>query len=74
MTDTVATTYDTDDWFDLDKYKQAAEVAYGFSKKKLEDKGEQDRTTIKQTKAQEQEYSERDEARDHRQSQAGYRY
>ena len=31
---------DVDDWFDLDKYKQAAEVAYGFSKKKMEEADE----------------------------------
>ena len=37
---------DTDDWFDLDKYRQAAGVAYDFSKKKLEDKGEETRKTI----------------------------
>ena len=37
---------DVDDWFDLDKYKQAAEVAYGFSKKKMEEAGLQERETI----------------------------
>ena len=37
---------DVDDWFDLDKYKQAAGVAYDFSKKKMEAAGEQDRKTI----------------------------
>mgnify|MGYP006273498529 CR=1 FL=1 len=37
---------ENDDWFDLDKYKQAAEVAYSFSKKKAEDLGEQERQTI----------------------------
>ena len=37
---------DVDDWFDIDKYKQAAGVAYEFSKKKMEDAGEQDRETI----------------------------
>jgi len=25
-----------DDWFDIDKYRQAAGVAYDFSKKKME--------------------------------------
>ena len=35
-----------DDWFDLDKYRQAAGVAYDFSKKKMEDAGGQERETI----------------------------
>ena len=30
----IASTYEDDDWLDLDKYKQAAGVAYEFSKKK----------------------------------------
>ena len=37
---------DVDDWFDLDKYRQAAGVAYEFSKKKMETAGEQERETI----------------------------
>lgn len=72
---------DTDDWFDLDKYKQAAEVAYGFSKKKLEDAGTQERETIgkgaqeqRASSAQEQQYKQADEARDYQQAQRGYRY
>ena len=32
---------DADDWFDLDKYRQAACVAYEFSKKKIEESGAQ---------------------------------
>lgn len=70
-----------DDWFDLDKYKQAAEVAYGFSKKKLESAGEQERETIgkgaeeQRTSAQQkQEFSQGDEARDYAQAQRAYRY
>jgi hypothetical protein len=39
-------TYESDDYFDLDKYRQAAGVAYEFSKKKMEDAGEQERKTI----------------------------
>ncbi len=39
----VDTTYESDDYFDLDKYRQAAGVAYEFSKKKMEDAGEQER-------------------------------
>ena len=61
-----------DDWFDLDKYKQAAGVAYDFSKKKMEDAGEQDRKTIgekgtqQRTSArQEQEFRQKDEERDY---------
>ena len=42
----VEDTYSEDDWFDLDKYRQAAGVAYEFSKKKMEDAGEQERSTI----------------------------
>ena len=37
---------DADDWFDLDKYRQAAGVAYEFSKKKMEESGAQERETI----------------------------
>jgi|TARA_R100001530_G_scaffold338_2_gene516 hypothetical protein len=72
---------DADDWFDLDKYKQAAGVAYSFSKKKMEDAGEQDRSTIgkkgeeQRTSAkQEQSYRQKDEERDYNQSQRAYKY
>ena len=72
---------DTDDWFDLDKYKQAAEVAYSFSKKKLEDAGTQERETIgkgaqeQRTSAEQaQKFAESDEARDYAQAQRAYRY
>lgn len=72
---------DVDDWFDLDKYKQAAEVAYSFSKKKLEDAGTQERETIgkgaeeqRTSSAQEQQFKQEDEARDYGQAQRAYRY
>jgi|TARA_R100000458_G_scaffold25040_1_gene22568 hypothetical protein len=72
---------DVDDWFDLDKYRQAAGVAYDFSKKKMEDAGEQDRKTIgekgrqQRTSAeQEQSFREKDEKRDYDQAQRAYRY
>lgn len=72
---------DTDDWFDLDKYKQAAEVAYSFSKKKAEDVGEQERETIgrgaeeqRTSSEQGQRFKEADESRDYRQAQRAYRY
>lgn len=72
---------DVDDWFDLDKYKQAAEVAYSFSKKKLEDTGAQERETIgkgaeeQRTSAkQAQQFKQSDEARDYGQAQRAYRY
>ena len=58
------------DWFDLDKYKQAAGVAYEFSKKKAETAGEQERETIARA-AQEK---RRDEERDYQQAQRAYRY
>ena len=70
-----------DDWFDIDKYKQAAGVAYEFSKKKMEDAGEQDRQTIgkkgteqRRSAEQEQQYKAKDEERDYNQAQRAYRY
>ena len=72
---------DVDDWFDLDKYKQAAEVAYSFSKKKMEESGAQERETIgkgaeeqRASAAQGQEFKQSDEARDYNQAQRAYRY
>ena len=77
----VDTTYDSDDYFDLDKYRQAAGVAYEFSKKKMETAGEQERETIgkggseqRETAQQKQEFSERDDERDRKQAQSAYRY
>ena len=74
-------TYESDDYFDLDKYRQAAGVAYEFSKKKVEDAGEQERKTIgkggeetRETAAQKQQFRERDEERDRKQAQSAYRY
>jgi hypothetical protein len=70
-----------DDWFDLEKYKQAAGVAYEFSKKKMETSGEQERETIgkgaeeQRTAAeQQQRFRQQDEARDYAQAQRAYRY
>lgn len=72
---------DVDDWFDLDKYRQAAGVAYEFSKKKMETAGEQERETISKgaeeqrtSAGQSQEFKQQDEARDYAQSQRAYRY
>tara|TARA_R100000742_G_C4231834_1_gene53225 strand:+ start:114 stop:332 length:219 start_codon:yes stop_codon:yes gene_type:complete len=59
-----------DDWFDLDKYRQAAGVAYDYSKKKMEDAGDQERKSA----AQRQEFSEKDEERDRKQAQSAYKY
>ena len=59
-----------DDWFDIDKYKQAAGVAYDFSKKKLQDKGEEDRKTI----GYESDQKKREEERDYKQAQSAYKY
>ena len=74
-------TYENDDWFDLDKYRQAAGVAYDFSKKKMEAEGEQQRESLgksgqeQRTSAEQaQRFSEDDEARDYGQSQRAYRY
>jgi hypothetical protein len=76
-----APTYESDDWFDLDKYRQAAGVAYEFSKKKMETEGEQQRESLgksgqeQRTSAEQaQRFSEDDEARDYGQSQRAYRY
>ena len=38
-----------DDWFDLDKYKQAAQVAYDFSIGKMGKEGEEQRKGIETT-------------------------
>jgi len=72
---------DVDDWFDLDKYRQAAGVAYEFSKKKMETAGEQERETIgkgaEESRAsveQQQRFKQEDEARDYGQAQRAYRY
>ena len=72
---------DVDDWFDIDKYRQAAGVAYEFSKKKLEDTGKEQRETIgKQATeeragaSQKQEFSQSDEARDYAQARGAYKY
>ena len=77
----VDTTYDSDDYFDLDKYRQAAGVAYEFSKKKMETAGEQERKTIgkggqetRETDRQQQRFRERDEERDRKQAQSAYKY
>ena len=81
MANDPAPTYENDDWFDLDKYRQAAGVAYDFSKKKMEDQGAQQRETLgksgqeQRTSAEQtQRFSEDDEARDYGQSQRAYRY
>ena len=71
MTSSVPTgQVDNDDWFDLDKYRQAAGVAYDFSKKKLEDKGEETRKTI----GYQDDHKRRDEERDYQQAQRAYKY
>lgn len=87
MADTTTTATDpldsanVDDWFDIDKYRQAAGVAYEFSKKKLEDTGKEQRETIgKQATeeragaSQKQEFSQGDEARDNAQARGAYKY
>jgi hypothetical protein len=70
-----------DDYFDLDKYRQAAGVAYEFSKKKMETAGEQERETIgkgateSRTSAEQQDtFKRKDEERDYGQAQRAYRY
>lgn len=70
-----------EDWFDIDKYRQAAGVAYEFSKKKLQDTGEEQRKTTSNTAREEragaeqkQTFSEADEARDNAQASRAYKY
>ena len=77
----VDSTYENDDWFDIDKYKQAAQVAYDFSIGKMQEQGDQERQTIgkgaeeqRATNRQQQDFSEADEARDYKQSQKAYRF
>lgn len=77
----IADTYSTDDWFDIDKYRQAAGVAYEFSKKKMEETGAQERATIgkgaeeQRTSAEQaQRFRQADEERDYGQAQRAYRY
>lgn len=72
---------DADDWFDLDKYRQAAGVAYDFSKQKMETAGAQERETIgkgaeeSRTSAEQQDtFRRKDEERDSGQAQRAYRY
>ena len=74
-------TYKDDDWFDLDKYKQAAQVAYDFSIGKMQEEGDQTRQNIgktgfeqRETNKQQQRFSEKDEARDYRQANEAYRF
>ena len=74
-------TYKDDDWFDLDKYKQAAQVAYDFSIGKMQEEGDQTRQNIgktgfeqRETNKQQQEFREKDEARDYRQANQAYRF
>ena len=74
-------TYANDDWFDLDQYKKAAQVAYDFSIGKMEKSGDEERETIgkgafeqRETNKQQQQFREKDEDRDYRQSQKGYRF
>jgi hypothetical protein len=87
MADTTTTATDpldsanVDDWFDIDKYRQAAGVAYEFSKKKLEDTGKEQRETIGKQATEEragaqqkQEFSQTDEARDSAQARGAYKY
>jgi len=78
---TIEDTYANDDWFDIDQYKKAAQVAYDFSLGKMEKQGEEERETIgkggseqRTTDRQKQQFSEKDEERDYKQSQKAYRF
>ena len=70
-----------DDWFDLQKYRDAAGVAYEFSKRKMEDAGEQERQTIsrgaeeqRRSAKQAQDFRESDEQRDYQQAKSAYTF
>lgn len=56
--------------FPLETYKAAADVAYSYSKKKLEDVTAQQQALA----GQKQEYSQQDQARNYQQAQQAYRY
>ena len=78
---TIEDTYADDDWFDIDQYKKAAQVAYDFSLGKMEKQGEEERETIgkggseqRTTDRQKQQFAEKDEERDYKQSQKAYRF
>ena len=78
---TIEDTYADDDWFDIDQYKIAAQVAYDFSLGKMEKQGEEERETIgkggseqRTTDRQKQQFAEKDEERDYKQSQKAYRF
>lgn len=68
--DDVDKTFENDDWFDADKYKQAAQIAYDFSIGKMRETGDQQRKSA----AQQQQFREKDEERDYKQSQKSYRF
>ena len=68
--DDVDDTFENDDWFDADKYKQAAQIAYDFSIGKMRETGDQQRKSA----AQQQQFREKDEERDYKQSQKSYRF
>ena len=56
--------------FPLETYKKAADVAYSYSKKKLEDVTAQQQALA----SQKQEYGQQDQARNYQQAQQAYRY
>lgn len=81
MTSSTGDILNADDWFDLDKYREAAGVAYEFSKKKAEDVGAQERETIGKTATEQrgtaeqaQGFREREERRDAEQARRAYRF
>ena len=65
---------ENDDWFDLDKYKEAAGVAFDFSKKKAEVAGEESRKLVGKKATEERETERRQESRDADQAARAYRY
>ena len=56
--------------FPLETYKAAADVAYSYSKKKMEDTRAQQQALNTQA----QEYKQQDQARDYQQANQAYRY
>ena len=65
---------DSDDWFDLDKYREAAVVAFDYSKKKAEVAGEESRKLVGKKATEERQTEREQEARDSEQAARAYRY
>lgn len=59
-----------DDYFDIDKYRAAAQVAYDFGKLREQDRGDE----VRKTAAQQDAFRKQDEARDAKQAAKAYKF